>query len=120
MNQLAMQSMQWSTLKHIADVEPIGDGDEACLEEIRLVLQKHNCLDRFGVSLLHSHFELDDDELMLETTDLNKREHWIRPVKRSSLEEFGITLQTTVVTFDENGYNQNCGCDPRASGHHHK
>jgi hypothetical protein len=24
------------------------------------------------------------------------------------------------VSFDEHGYSQNCGCDPRTSGHHHK
>jgi len=24
-----------------------------------------------------------------------------------------------VIGFDEKGYHQNCGCNPRASGHHH-
>jgi hypothetical protein len=119
-SQIVMESMQWSQLNHIADVEPIGERDAACLEEIRLVLEKHNCLDRFGLTLLHSHFELEDDEMMMETTDLEKREHWVRPVKHSYLEENGITAQTTVVSFDEKGFNTTCGCDPRASGHHHK
>ncbi len=120
MDKLTLQPLQWSTLNHIADVKPIGDWDAACLEEIRTVLQKHNCLDRFGVALLHSHFNLAADEIMLETTDLDKREHWVRPVKNSFFEGTGVTVQTTVVTFDEHGYNQNCGCDPRSTGHHHK
>jgi hypothetical protein len=120
MSQVIVNSMQWSRLKNIGDVEPIGEGDAACLEDIRQVLIKHNALGRFGLTLLHSHFDLADDELMMETTDMDKREHWVRPMKRASLAEAGITAQTTVLTFDEKGFNQNCGCDPRASGHHHK
>ena len=120
MSALGMESMQWSTLKHITDVKPIGEDDAACLEEIRAVLEKHSCLERFGVTLLHSHFDLEDDEMMLETTDLEKREHWVRPVKQSSLEEDGRTVQPTVITFNENGYNQACGCDARSTGHPHK
>ncbi|MGA2741092.1 MAG: hypothetical protein ABSG65_27080 [Bryobacteraceae bacterium] len=120
MSQLTVESVQWNVLKHIAEVKPIGDGDADCLEEVRLVLLKHNCLSRFGVSLLHSHFALDDDEIMLETTDLDKREHWVRPVKRSFFDGTGVTAQTTVVAFNERGYNQVCGCDPRSTGHHHK
>ena len=119
MSQIIMESMQWGTLKHISDVKPIGESDAECLEEIRRVLQKHNCLRRFGLSLLHNHFELGDDEMMLETTDMEKREQWVRPVKRSFLEENGITALTTVLTFDEKGYNQSCGCNPRSTGHHH-
>lgn len=120
MSTLVLESMQWSDLEHIADVKPIGDDDAQCLEEVRLVLQKHNSLDRFGIALLHSHFELAADEMMLETTDAERREHVVRPVKSSYPQDHGFTAQTTIVSFDENGYSQNCGCDPRASGHHHK
>jgi hypothetical protein len=115
-----VSSMQWNRLDHIADVRPIGDEDAACLEEIRSVLEKHGALSRFGVSLLHSHFSLAEDEMLLETTDLVKRQHLVRPVKRSWLAANSITAQTTVVAFDEHGYSQNCGCDPRSTGHHHK
>ena len=51
-------AMQWAVLDHIADVRPIDDSDAACLNEIREVLEKHNALQRFGVSLLHRHFEV--------------------------------------------------------------
>lgn len=120
MKNLQVDAMQWSSLTHIADVKPIGDHDAACLEDIRKVLQKHDALSRFGVTLLHSHFDLQDDEMMLETTNLENREHWVRPIKKALLEQEGITAQTTVISFNENGYNQNCGCDPRSTGHHHK
>ena len=120
MSTVVINSMQWAKLDHIADVRPIDDLDADCLEDVRLVLQKHNALDRFGVALLHSHFDMGDDEMMLETTDTERREHLVRPVKRSYPEQEGFTAQTTIVSFDENGYSQNCGCDPRSTGHHHK
>jgi hypothetical protein len=119
MSQVVVECMQWNTLNHIADVRPIDDSDSLCLEEIRLVLQKHGSLERFGVSLLHSHFSLSDDEILLETTDMEKREHYVRPVKKSFLAENDITAQTTVIGFDDKGYNQICGCNPRATGHFH-
>jgi hypothetical protein len=120
MGTVVLESMQWADLQHIADVTPINESDSDCLEEIRLVLIKHKALDRFGVALLHNHFEVAEDEMMLETTDAERREHLVRPVKRSFPEENGFTAQTTIVSFDEYGYSQNCGCDPRTSGHYHK
>jgi hypothetical protein len=119
MNQVNLAAMQWSALNRIADVKPIGDSDAQCLEEIRQVLLKHGQTQRFGVSLLHSHFDLGADEVMLEETNVETREQWVRPVSRSYLLENGIIAQTTVVSFDEKGMNQNCGCNPRSSGHFH-
>jgi len=113
-------AVQWSKLDHIADVRPIGDQDETCLKEIQDVLKKHGFLDRFGVALLHNHFDLSDEEIMMETTDLDNREHMVRPVTKAELKAEGITAQSTIVCFDENGMHQACGCDPRASGHYHK
>ncbi len=120
MSSLVLESMQWADLDHIADVRPIGESDVSCLDEIRAVLEKHNALDRFGVALLHNHFPIADDEMMLETTDEVRREHLVRPVKRTYPEENGFTAQTTIVSFNEGGWAQNCGCDPRSTGHHHK
>ena len=113
MAQVNVQVMQWNRLNHIADLKPVGDDDADCLKEIRSVLERHNALDRFGVTLLHSHFDLAEDEMMLETTDVDKREHYVRPVKRSFFDGTGVTAQTTVVGFDTRGYTQVCGCDPR-------
>ncbi|GGB25340.1 hypothetical protein GCM10011505_03190 [Tistrella bauzanensis] len=116
---LQISAVQWSSLDHIADVRPIDDTDASCLMEIRAVLEKHRCLERFGVALLHNHFDLAEDEILLETTDVNTREQFLRPVKQSWMDENGVTAQTTVVTFDEKGYHRRCGCNPRTSGHHH-
>jgi hypothetical protein len=112
-----VQPLQWSSLLHIDDVRPIDDTDGDCLQEIRDVLDKHGCLDRFGVALLHSHFQIDETELLLETTDVARREHWVRPVSRKGLAEAGLTAQTTVVRFDDTGFSQACACSHDNSGH---
>ena len=117
MTHIAVQPLQWGNLEHIDNVRRIDDRDAECLEEIRRVLEARGCLRRFGIALLHSHFELSDDEIMLETTDVEKREHWVRPVKKSFLEQAGVEAQTTVLCFDEQGYSQRCVCCRDKDGH---
>ena len=123
MNQLCnstidMLPVQWSTLSHAPEVSGIGDNDASCMAEIRSILQRYDCLDRFGVNVLHSNFELADDEILLETTDEAKREHWVRPVKKSVLAAHNMEPQTTVLRFDNQGWNQHCSCATNVSGHH--
>ena len=114
---VVLNPLQWSSLQDIDDVRPIDDSDAACLEEIRLVLSKYGNLDRFGIALLHSHFQVADDEMMVETTDVGQREHWVRPFKRSHLEQAGLEPQTTILRFDEHGASQFCTCFRDKDGH---
>lgn len=90
---VAISPIQWSRLKHVDDVEPLNDGDATCIAEIRDVLYKHGKLDRLGVALLHSHFPLADDEVMLEETDEEARIQTLVPVKAS---EMGPTDMGTI------------------------
>lgn len=64
-----LNPMKWSNLTHIDDIKPIDSSDEAILADVREVLSKHGALDRFGVFLVHKHFELELDEYVLEQTD---------------------------------------------------
>lgn len=83
MSTLAIAPLEWSNVKDIDDVEPINNCDTDCLIEIRDVLKKHGKTERFGVALLHSHFELASDEIMLESSDSEGRTLITKPVKRS-------------------------------------
>jgi hypothetical protein len=76
------------TLPDIDDVAPLSDADQPCLAEIREVLAKHGALDRFGVALLHEHFEVADDEILVETIDVETRTLTSRPEKIAELAEF--------------------------------
>jgi hypothetical protein len=112
-----VESTQRDSLSY--DLRPIDDSDSKCLEEIRHVLQKHNCLGRFGVYLLHSPFHIGDDEILFETTDAGRRELLVRPVSKSFLVDYDIALQPTVIGFDEKGYHQICGCNAHSSDYPH-
>jgi hypothetical protein len=72
--------MQWATVKDIDDVEPLGEKDLECLSEVRDVLKKFNQLDRLGIALLHSHFDLGENEVLLERTSPSRRQLVLEPV----------------------------------------
>lgn len=64
-------------------VKPLTQGDLVVLEEVRQVLARHGALERFGITLQHQHFDLKDDEVLVESTDVENRVQTIRPMKRS-------------------------------------
>ncbi len=94
---LEMAPTQWADLKDIDDVEPINDSDLECMAEVREVLKKHGKRERFGVALLHKHFGMDDDEVLVEETNKKARQLTITPVKR---EVVGETVPTIWMLMD--------------------
>jgi hypothetical protein len=62
-------------LPDIDEVAPFGgkEGDEECFAELRAVLAKYGALQRFGVTLLHQHFDISEDEVLVETVDVENR-----------------------------------------------
>jgi hypothetical protein len=77
--------MTWSGLPDINDVRPITADDKAVMDEVRAVLEKHGALERFGLTLLHSHFRVDDDEVLAESVDPEARTLTIRPVPKERI-----------------------------------
>ena len=57
--------MQWATIPDIAETKPLSASERECLREIRDVLVRHGCLGLFGVNLIHKHFDIADDEVMV-------------------------------------------------------
>lgn len=57
----------------LEEIEPLGSADADCLEEIRQVLVRHGAIERFGITLLHDHFNVAADEILLETCDPERR-----------------------------------------------
>lgn len=82
--------MQWSEFQDIDDVEPMNDSDGECLAEVRNVLKKHDMLNRFGVALLHKHFDLSEDEILLETSDNDARTLILKPTKKADAGENNV------------------------------
>lgn len=68
-------------------VDSLGPQDEAVIDQVRKVLEENDALDRFGITLLHSHFDLGDDEVLVETVDAEARTLTIRPERKAKLDE---------------------------------
>ncbi|MEW6733872.1 MAG: hypothetical protein AB1489_21275 [Acidobacteriota bacterium] len=73
-------------------IEPIGSNDEECISELRAVLERHGRLQRFGICLLHTHFNMADDEILMETCDTTTRTLTISPVKKEHLKDEDIII----------------------------
>ena len=95
---LSIQATNWSALEDIHDVRKISDEDTECLREVREVLKKYQAIDRFGVTLLHKHFELSENEVLFETTDAVQRTQTVRPLS-SEANEDRDTLTITALRF---------------------
>ncbi len=106
---LVMQPMDWALLDDIDDIEPIGEADGDCLKELYGVLKRHNMHERFGVTLLHKHFPLAADEVMLEHTDAAGRRLELRPANIDS-PEVQRSIQTSWRLTDDSGAVTNTAC----------
>jgi hypothetical protein len=71
-------------LLDIDEVEPLSAADRECLDDVRAVLAEHDALRRFGLTLLHQHFEIADDEVLVEEIDVENRVLTSRPEKISA------------------------------------
>lgn len=84
----------WSEFNHVNEVDPLSDKDYDVLKEIRGVLEKHNALNRFGVNLIHRHFDLNENEILFETTDEEDRKQSIDVQPSSLIKDRSRVLET--------------------------
>jgi len=98
----------WNTQNHIDDIQEFNANDEAVFDDIRAVLNKHGASKRFGVTLLHKHFELHDDEVLVETCDEQARMLSIQPVRKSELS--GAETIQTMWSFTAAGAQASASC----------
>ena len=103
-------------LPDINDVPRITETDRECFEAVRQTLVKHGCEKRFGLTLLHQHFPVAEDEIMLETNDPKERTLVMRPVKSSELAE--VNFRETQWRLDGEKATMNCVCHTDSKGNH--
>src|SRR5881396_753883 len=92
MEKLSLETVQYSSLTDIDEVEPLSDQDHLVLTDLRDVLRKHGVTNRFGVCLLHKHFDLNDDEVLMESTDHGARVSTLAVARRNSIH--GRSIET--------------------------
>lgn len=69
-----------SRLPDISEVEHLTAKDDELVRELREVLRRHDATGRFGLMLLHQHFDIADDEILVETVDVEGRTLTVRPL----------------------------------------
>ena len=79
------------------DVGVLRDDDRACLEELGRYLAGSDAWHRFGVWLLHKHFEPASGEVFVERAIPTSRTTETAPVARSAFP----ALNTTAIRFDD-------------------
>lgn len=97
----------WNDLKDIDEVSPVNEQDLPCLGEIRDVLKRHGLQERFGVALLHKHFDLSPGEMLVEQTDKANRTLTITAMMP---QEAGRTVGTIFRLNDGDGLDVCLGC----------
>jgi hypothetical protein len=117
MHSLNIHAMQWQPVADISAVDPLLPEDLACFRELRDVLQRYGALDRFGISLIHRHFDIANDEELMEYTDAEARTLTVKPVKKSDIDWNHTTITTWKLTEGEEVAHIGCGCARNSGGH---
>lgn len=110
--------MALAQLPDISEVVPLGEVDQPMVDEIVAVLKKHNALDRFGLVLLHQHFPVGDDEILVESTDVEGRLQTTQPVKKEEITNLPCT--ETSWRLDTRKPTMACVCIRYEDGHSHQ
>ncbi len=81
------------------------------------MLVKHKALHRFGMFLIHKHFEVADDEEMTECTEHADRRLTIVPKKKDQIDR-SVTIPTNwIFTETEEVAAACCTCARNENGH---
>jgi hypothetical protein len=82
----------------VSDVGELREDDRVCLEQLGQYLVSTDAWRRFGIWLLHKHFEPEPGEVFVEHTMRAPRKSETTPIERSAFED--QELSTTAIRFD--------------------
>lgn len=87
----------YKDLRDIDDVHEASESERLQLEKLVNFMKEKGLIEHFGITLLHKHFEVNDDEILIESCDLENRTLSIKPIKKSMIakSEAFNTLQET-------------------------
>lgn len=95
----------WNDLKTLTDVHELSVDDNDCLNELQAIIEKHGLTSKFGVALLHKHFDIEEDEVLLESNNPIERTLNSRPININEAENGDYA--TTIWRFDD-GHRYGC------------
>jgi hypothetical protein len=74
-----------NSLRDIHEVSSRSPAEDGCFAELKEVLRRHGLEKKYGITLLHKHFDLRDDEILVEHTDIGQRTLVSKPMKVGSV-----------------------------------
>ncbi len=107
-----------TTLPDISKVTPLSEADKPLIDDIVTVLKKHGAQHRFGLTLLHQHFDISPDEVLVESTDVKARTQTIKPDKKVNLKSLPVT--ETSWRLDTGKPMMACVCVKMGDSHSHQ
>lgn len=119
MTTIQVQAMQWGDIPYMGGpkLEVFTSKDAECFKDLREVLLKYGALKRFGVFLIHKHFEVAEDEELTECTDHDARKLTIIPRKKAEIDP-EVTIPTNwIFTETEEVAAACCTCARNSGGH---
>jgi hypothetical protein len=93
-------------LLDIHDVEARNENETVAFSEMREVLRKYGLEKKYGITLLHKHFDLAEDEVLVEYTDIENRTLTSMPIKVGTIPS-NVLIETTW-TLDQDIAMGNC------------
>ena len=113
---LVVRPLQWSALPDLMEAGPLDAADNACLADVAAVLARHGKLDRFAIHLVHKHFEVGPDEVLIEFPDAESRQ-LVTVV--ASRDDAADAIPTTWLLTGEDSGGVFCACasNPYFGGH---
>ena len=119
MTTIHVQPMQWGGIPYMGspELETFSDKDAACFKDIRDVLARHGALKRFGMFLIHRHFDVAEDEEMTECTDHAGRTLTILPRKKADIDRAATVPTNWIFTESEEIAAACCTCARNEQGH---
>lgn len=71
-------------LTEVKPYDPVNPNDVKCFSIIYNVLEAFGYTDRFGICLLHKHFDIDEDEVIVEGSGEGDRSTLLEVIKRNT------------------------------------
>ncbi len=104
----------------ISEVQTIKEDDIECLNEIKKIITKHGKERKLGIALLHKHFNISDEEVLVETISTKDRILTTKPI---SLKEAGkkSLVQTVWCFSSDKSFAKSCEsfCPTGPTGKHY-
>lgn len=117
MNFIIENANNRNDLLDISEVMPLTIKDQPMVDEIYQVLKKHGAEKRFGLTLLHKHFDIAPDEMLIESVDTETRTQTVKPYKKNELQEYNFI--ETAWRLDTGKAVMDCKCINNGNEHSH-